>query len=126
LPVAIKPNNQGEQTMTNDTTTKIAQLNHLCRTAMGLAGKVYQTRGITALSPDDQSAIREKVETFDAFTPDAISHCDEGCTANLLNVYLAPIRYGAAPAARRTSPRRLRLRAHDHARRHTHSRTLTG
>jgi hypothetical protein len=63
LHVAIKrQTTKGEQTITNDTTKKIAQLNDLCRTAMGLAGKVYQTRGITALSPDDQSAIREKVE----------------------------------------------------------------
>jgi hypothetical protein len=32
------------------------------------AGRVFQTEGIAALSPADQSAIREKVETFDAFT----------------------------------------------------------
>jgi hypothetical protein len=37
---------------------------------MGLAGRVYQTCGIGALSPADQSAIREKVENFDAFGPD--------------------------------------------------------
>jgi hypothetical protein len=49
---------------------KIATLNDACRNAMGLAGKVYQTRGIVALSAEDQSAIREKVESFDNFTPD--------------------------------------------------------
>jgi hypothetical protein len=38
--------------------------------AMGVAGRVFQTEGIAALSPADQSAIREKVETFDAFTLD--------------------------------------------------------
>jgi hypothetical protein len=48
---------------------KIATLNDACRNAMGLAGKVYQTRGIAALSPEDRSAIREKVENFDDFTP---------------------------------------------------------
>lgn len=53
-----------------DTTKRIAQLNDLCRTAMGVAGKLMQTEGINALPPQVQSAIREKVETFNAFTPD--------------------------------------------------------
>ena len=55
--------------MTNDTTKKVAELNDLCRTAMGVAGRLVQTSGINALPSADQSAIREKVETFDAFTP---------------------------------------------------------
>jgi hypothetical protein len=54
--------------MTTDKAPQIAALNDLCRKAMGLAGRVYQTRGITALPAEDQSAIREKVETFDLFT----------------------------------------------------------
>ena len=54
----------------SDATIKIAELNDLCRTAMGVAGKLFQTAGIDALSLADQSAIREKVERFDAFTPD--------------------------------------------------------
>ena len=37
---------------------------------MGIAGRLVQTSGINALSLADQSAIREKVETFDDFTPD--------------------------------------------------------
>jgi hypothetical protein len=56
--------------MTNETTKTIAELNDLCRKAMGVAGRVVQTSGIAALPLADQSAIREKVETFDAFTPD--------------------------------------------------------
>lgn len=56
--------------MTNDTTKKIAELNDLCRTAMGVAGRLVQTPGIAALPLNDQSAIREKVERFDAFTED--------------------------------------------------------
>lgn len=56
---------------TNDTTTaKIAALNDLCRKAMGIAGRLFQTQGISALPMADQSAIREKVETFNTFTPD--------------------------------------------------------
>ena len=54
----------------NDTTRKIAELNDLCRTAMGVAGQAVQIAGISALPFADQSAIREKVETFDGFTPD--------------------------------------------------------
>ena len=60
--------------MTTDTTRKIAELNDLCRKAMGIAGRVFQTAGISALPQQDQSAIREKVETFDAFTPDNDPH----------------------------------------------------
>jgi len=51
-------------------TSRIAELNDLCRKAFGLAGRVFQTQGITALPPAAQSAIREKVESFDAFTED--------------------------------------------------------
>lgn len=60
--------------MSNDTTSKIAALNDLCRTAMGIAGRVFQTSGISSLPQEDQSAIREKVETFAAFTPDNDPH----------------------------------------------------
>jgi Protein of unknown function (DUF3768) len=51
-----------------DKAAQIAALNDLCRKTMGLAGRVYQTRGITALPAEYQSVIREKVETFDVFT----------------------------------------------------------
>jgi hypothetical protein len=60
--------------MTNDTTKKIAELNDLCRTAMGVAGRLVQTSGIRALPVADQSAIREKVEKFEAFTEDNDPH----------------------------------------------------
>jgi len=60
--------------MTTDKAPEIAALNDLCRKAMGIAGRVFQTSGISALPPKDQSAIREKVETFDAFTPDNDPH----------------------------------------------------
>jgi hypothetical protein len=52
------------------TTAKIAELNDLARTAMGVASRVFLTPGILALPDIDQSAIRERVETFDDFTPD--------------------------------------------------------
>lgn len=54
----------------NEKTQKIAELNDLCRTAMGLFGPVFQTAGINALPPATQSAIREKVECFDTFNAD--------------------------------------------------------
>ena len=53
---------------------RIAELNDLCRKAMGIAGRVRQTAGIRALPASVQSAIREKVETFDDFTPDNDPH----------------------------------------------------
>lgn len=53
-----------------DTTKKIAELNDLARTAMGIACRLVQTAGISALPAADQSAIREQVEKFDAFTHD--------------------------------------------------------
>jgi len=53
-----------------DNTKKIRELNDLCRTAMGVAGRLVQTQGICALPPEDQSTIREKVERFDDFTED--------------------------------------------------------
>ena len=55
-------------------TKRIAALNDLCRTAMGVTGRLVQTPGICALPLPDQSAIRERVELFDAFTPDNDPH----------------------------------------------------
>jgi hypothetical protein len=60
--------------MSDTTTNKIAELNDLCRTAMGIAGRLFQTAGIDALPLADQSAIREKVETFNDFTRDNDPH----------------------------------------------------
>jgi len=51
-------------------TARIRELNDLARTAMGVAGRVFQTAGINALPWQVQSKIRERVETFDQFTPD--------------------------------------------------------
>jgi Protein of unknown function (DUF3768) len=60
--------------MSDTTTRRIAELNDLCRKAPGIGGKLFQTNGIDALPPADQSAIREKVERFDAFSPDNDPH----------------------------------------------------
>jgi hypothetical protein len=54
--------------------SKIAALNDLCRKAMGVAGHVVHTCGIGSLPLNDQAAIREKVETFNTFTPDDDPH----------------------------------------------------
>lgn len=55
-------------------TQRIAALNDRCRTALGVGGRLIQTAGIAALSAADQSAIRERVERFDAFTPENDPH----------------------------------------------------
>ena len=60
--------------MSDTTTRRIAELNDLCRKAPGVAGRLFQTSGIDALPPADQSAIRERVEMFDAFTPENDPH----------------------------------------------------
>ena len=60
--------------MTTNPSKRIAELNDLCRKAPGIAGKMFVTQGIAALAAADQSAIREKVETFDSFTPDNDPH----------------------------------------------------
>jgi hypothetical protein len=49
---------------------RIARLNDLARSAMGIACVVVATEGIRALPETDQSRLRELVETFDAFTPE--------------------------------------------------------
>ncbi len=64
----------GDFTPATVRTRKIAELNDLCRKAMGVAGRLVQTSGICALPSADQSAIREKVEAFDTFTPDNDPH----------------------------------------------------
>ncbi len=56
--------------MTDSNTKRIAELNDLCRKAMGTAGRLMQTEGFNTLPLHVQSAIREKVETFDNFTSD--------------------------------------------------------
>jgi hypothetical protein len=65
---------QRRRAVTTDKTKKIAELNDLCRRAMGIAGRVVQTEGISALPEEDQSAIREAVENFSIFTPDNDPH----------------------------------------------------
>lgn len=49
---------------------QIARLNDRARQAMGLACVAVATEGFRALSEEDQSRVRELIETFDAFTPD--------------------------------------------------------
>lgn len=49
---------------------RIARYNDRSRQAMGLACVTVATEGFRALSGEDQSRVRELVETFDAFTPD--------------------------------------------------------
>lgn len=55
--------------MIPESASRIAQLNDRARRALGVACRLVQTEGICALAPTDQSAIREAVERFNAFTP---------------------------------------------------------
>lgn len=49
---------------------RIARLNDRARQAMGLACVAVATEGFRGLPEQDQSRVRELIETFDAFTPD--------------------------------------------------------
>jgi len=49
---------------------RIARLNDRARQAMDPACVAVATEGFRALPDEDQSRVRELVETFDAFTPD--------------------------------------------------------
>lgn len=61
---------QREQDRRSKRTARIALLNDLCRIAMGLTGRVMLTQGICALPPAVQSAICERVQTFNEFSTD--------------------------------------------------------
>jgi hypothetical protein len=56
-------------TLGYDETTRIRFLNDLLRST-GAGGQVFITRGIAALSKQDQLEIMQKVRAFDAFTED--------------------------------------------------------
>ena len=50
-------------------TARIARLNDLARSAMGVACTAVAAPGFRALPASDQSRVRELIETYDAFTP---------------------------------------------------------
>lgn len=68
LPFNLNPK---ETAMTDkQMTNRIASLNDLCRTAMGVAVRLVITPGISYLPRADQLAIFEKIQSFNDFTKD--------------------------------------------------------
>jgi Protein of unknown function (DUF3768) len=55
-------------------TARIARLNDLARSAMGVACTAVATVGFRSLPASDQSRVRELIETFDAFDEDNNPH----------------------------------------------------
>ena len=55
-------------------TARIARLNDLARSAMGVACTAVATVGFRSLSASDQSCVRELIETYDAFDEDNDPH----------------------------------------------------
>jgi len=55
-------------------TVRIARLNDLARSAMGVACTAVATVGFRSLPEADQNQVRELIETFDAFTEDNDPH----------------------------------------------------
>ena len=47
--------------------SRIRELNDLYRAALGVGGSLVETQGISALPPEEQLAIREKVEQYNDF-----------------------------------------------------------
>jgi Protein of unknown function (DUF3768) len=66
-------------------TARIARLNDLARSAMGVACTAVATVGFRSLPTSDQSRVRELIETFDAFDEDNDPHGerDFGCVYQL-------------------------------------------
>ena len=58
----------------HEQTARIARLNDLARSAMGVACAAVATVGFRSLPEADQSRVRELIETFDAFTKDNDPH----------------------------------------------------
>lgn len=58
----------------DEKTAKIRKLNDLLRTTFFMGGHVCSTGGFRSLPEEDQSAIREKIQTFDDFTEDNDPH----------------------------------------------------
>ena len=55
-------------------TAKIRELNDRLRTTFFAGGMVCETPGFRSLTPEEQSTIREKIETFNDFTEDNDPH----------------------------------------------------
>jgi Protein of unknown function (DUF3768) len=55
-------------------TARIARLNDLARSAMGVACTAVATVGFRSLPASDQSCVRELIETYDAFDEDNDPH----------------------------------------------------
>ena len=66
-------------------TARIARLNDLARSAMGVACTAIATDGFRTLPTADQSRVRELIETFDAFDENNNPHGerDFGCIYQL-------------------------------------------
>ncbi len=59
---------------TREQIARIARLNDLARSAMGVASTAVATVGFRSLPEADQSRVRELIETYDAFDEDNDPH----------------------------------------------------
>ena len=63
-------------TSQRERTARIARLNDLARSAMGVACTAVATVGFRSLPDADQSRMREMIETYDAFDEDNDPHSE--------------------------------------------------
>ena len=64
----------GSSATAREQTARIARLNDLARSAMGVACTAVATVGFRSLPDADQSQVRELIETFDTFDEDNDPH----------------------------------------------------
>ena len=69
-PVTGYPTRSELARMSKIHTAKVAELNDLARTAMGVASQVFITPAIKELGYEAMSEIRERIELYDDFTED--------------------------------------------------------
>ena len=65
---------QNTSVTAREQTARIARLNDLARSAMGVACTAVATVGFRSLPEADQSCVRQLIETFDAFDDDNDPH----------------------------------------------------
>lgn len=98
-------------------TAKIAELNDLARTAMGVCSCVVQTPGIARQPSHVQSRIREAVEQFNAFTSasdpwgerdfGSFEDADAGLVFFKIDYYDRELKYGSEDPADPAQTRRV-------------------
>ena len=77
-------------TVAREQTARIARLNDLARSAMGVACTAVATVGFRSLPEADQSRVRELIETYDVFD-ECGSACKKDPVSGVIGVQKGPL-----------------------------------